>query len=789
MSASSSKPLSCTSCRQRKIKCDRKHPCNNCHAAGIECVIPNRVRAPRVNKPKADSRDSELLRRINRLESLLSKNDVAKALMAGAKVADGEVEPEAEDATEYPKSLGSPNEGSTVSKARSVRIADLPEILPDRLDEKFAFFVKVQEQQNRHQSAHFWTNLGLEFHGLRQLLEHTTSEDDDDGEDINSPSTSSNTGASPSGFLFATPGSPASQHISYPSNTDRKRLLEIFFNNVQPLFKLLHKSTFYNIFHRDNIVAELLDEDGRIKFGSIEAVNFAVYFAAIMSITPEECQRTFQQPKHILIAQYQSATEKALLRADILNTVEIVALEGLVVYIMALRYHNRTRSSWPLIALAIRLAQSQGLHRMPDRMEISAFQSEQRRRLWWQIILLDMRAAEDRGTEPMILEESYNTELPSNLNEDDYAFSEKVELAAFHELKKSLSEGSHNFVSNPPSLPSKLKTVTDMTLSLMIMEMAVVYRRLNFPPPRTKVFLEAEEKEVIVKKFADDIESKYLAGCDPTNKTVWITYMFGRILVLKLSLSIRYPVHFRRGRASPAQYSRKQGLQTAISLLTILDILDENTVECGFGWYFASHVPWHAVAVMLAELSQNPNSGLAQQAWAIIDKSFKKWTDRMAGAKDGMPWKPINLLLQKARAARDRVAPQSAPPAPSAPSPPPIPSVPRAAPAEDWNMTSPSSGNHQPLNAAASLSGRSPDNVSNSMYNLGMFYPLDPAQAPPTGFSTGLDSFPQFDMDLPNMNDSPGNNINWDDWNNFIHTTSADIPGGTDILWDLPMQF
>src|SRR6201996_7377678 len=59
---------SCVTCRKRKVKCDKKHPCSNCARAGIECVFPAPGRAPR--KPRKPQ-DPDLAERLRRLESLV----------------------------------------------------------------------------------------------------------------------------------------------------------------------------------------------------------------------------------------------------------------------------------------------------------------------------------------------------------------------------------------------------------------------------------------------------------------------------------------------------------------------------------------------------------------------------------------------------------------------------------------------------------------------------------------------------------------------------------------------
>lgn len=59
---------SCVTCRRRKVRCDKRHPCANCNKGSIECVFPNPGRAPRkARKPP----DTELLARLRRLEGVV----------------------------------------------------------------------------------------------------------------------------------------------------------------------------------------------------------------------------------------------------------------------------------------------------------------------------------------------------------------------------------------------------------------------------------------------------------------------------------------------------------------------------------------------------------------------------------------------------------------------------------------------------------------------------------------------------------------------------------------------
>ena len=60
---------SCLACRQRKVRCDRQHPCSNCSRFGTECIFPpGPGRAPK--RPRG-TRDARLQERLWRLENLV----------------------------------------------------------------------------------------------------------------------------------------------------------------------------------------------------------------------------------------------------------------------------------------------------------------------------------------------------------------------------------------------------------------------------------------------------------------------------------------------------------------------------------------------------------------------------------------------------------------------------------------------------------------------------------------------------------------------------------------------
>lgn len=88
-------PLSCTHCRQRKIKCDKKYPCSPCSRSNLNCVFPERARHPKKKSAGSKATNDELMRRLGRMEELIDKMKTEGKDVNGKKlVEDGSTSPD-----------------------------------------------------------------------------------------------------------------------------------------------------------------------------------------------------------------------------------------------------------------------------------------------------------------------------------------------------------------------------------------------------------------------------------------------------------------------------------------------------------------------------------------------------------------------------------------------------------------------------------------------------------------------------------------------------------------------
>lgn len=262
--------------------------------------------------------------------------------------------------------------------------------------------------------------------------------------------------------------------------------------NVAPLILILHKPTIRNLVRKAATNAEFLD-------ATSEALVFSVYFAAVMSMKPAECRKQLGVDHQSAIQHYRFAAEQALSRADFLHARCVSILQAAVLFLIVTWRCDDVRFAWAMTALVYRLAQGLGLHRDGEKLGISPFETEIRRRLWWYIYLLDSQTSEHQAMSPQIYEGTYDTEFPLNLNDDD--------------------------LSPEATVPFQERSgFCEMTFCLIRCEINVKYRRLlkrtgpGLGAPRRSV----EDTTHALTDMSTFIEKKCLQFCDLSVPIQWV---------------------------------------------------------------------------------------------------------------------------------------------------------------------------------------------------------------------------------------------------------------------------
>lgn len=405
----------------------------------------------------------------------------------------------------------------------------------------------------------------------------------------------------------------------HPTTAQTFALWKIYEQNIAPLVSLLHRPTAWRILSEAATRVESLDKN-------TEALVFAIYLSAVISMSPEQAQRELGEDRDSAINRFRFATEQALARANFLHSQNLTLLQAAVLFLTVIRTHDASRFVWTLVPVVIRFATSLGIHRDGTNFGLSPYETEIRRRLWWHICILDVRSAEDYGMDPIIHDEDYDTQLFLNVNDED--------------LTQEMSDP-----------PTERVGMTDVTFSLMRSELVIAYRRVMYTPLRTRVIPKLEQRLNLVKNLNEKLQALIIRHCDMSIPLHWLTATLGRLVVAKLWLIVHHPMIKDERPTMMPHEMRDQMLRTSVEMIEFSHFLETNQETTCWGWLFNSYNSWPAVAFVLAEVCLRPPSPDVDRGWAAVNAVFRSW-EKQGWQTKGVPFRPLSKLMKRAMDVR-----------------------------------------------------------------------------------------------------------------------------------------
>jgi hypothetical protein len=123
-------------------------------------------------------------------------------------------------------------------------------------------------------------------------------------------------------------GSRKSLRSLHPQPANMSTLWVAFTENVNPLNKIIHVPSAQKI-----VVDAISDLDGISKPSN--ALLFAFWFAGVASLQESECLSLLGESKKSLLVKYRYATQKALLAANYLRSLDLCVLQAFVIYLVS----------------------------------------------------------------------------------------------------------------------------------------------------------------------------------------------------------------------------------------------------------------------------------------------------------------------------------------------------------------------------------------------------------------------------------------------------------------------
>lgn len=274
-----------------------------------------------------------------------------------------------------------------------------------------------------------------------------------------------------------------------------------------------------------------------------------------------------------------------------------------------------------MVGLLVRIARAINIHReLPGE---TVFMAELKRRLWYGIVFLDCYASLDRGSEPAIHPDTFNRDLPSHVNDDD-----------FDEFTTTLA--------------SREGEITDMSLALIAMEGSALSLQMAIPEdlPSGQKW---QQRLEMAYAFQKKVNEKYIRHLNPDNVSHRVVAGVGTAASHSMILRAVRPMQHHPSN-TPPRVDSPWVMQLALNILRHSDRMWEGSAGL---WRRMPWVPWHAMAVTFAGLCSIRGTALANEAWILVEKAMARYEASVADSKNGMLWRPLEKLRKKASAFRD----------------------------------------------------------------------------------------------------------------------------------------
>ncbi|PGH02622.1 hypothetical protein GX51_04505 [Blastomyces parvus] len=616
---SSSMPYSCVLCYQRKVKCDRHDPCSACVKAGASCMF----RAPPApRRRKKNSPESALLSRLKRYEEILRSHGIDfDGAQNGAQGAPKTSPPS-------PATDGPDRDGT-----------NLPVRTKSNMDQtKEAGELVTAEGRSKYFTGTLWMSLRDELPNTRELLYNQCSSDE---EQPYTPELGLSYLPTIDEHLFILGSANSGRQLTalHPQPVHIFKLWQVFLDNVNPLVKIFHASTV-----QQEILAGAADLENVSK--ATEALMFAIYACSVTSMTDHDCQSQLSETKSVLLTRYRFATKQALINVGFMKSSDLTVVDAFVLYLISIRRAFDHQILWIYSGILLRIAQRIGLHRDGSILGLSVFETEMRRRLWWQIISLDIYSSELSGVGTSLLRHPWDTRMPLNVNDSDLSPDMK----------------------HPPI---EHTGPTEMLFRLIQCQVGnfLRERQAKFSPGSNwrdigGCGMSIEDKNKLVDELEALLEQKYLRFCDPSIPLHLAALLIGRCVLAV----VRTPPRRLNDRGtSDSQVdeikdkkTRDLLFATSVKVLEFDNMMRTTESTKRYLWHADVSFQWHAIICTLTELRVRTTGPDIDAAWHQVEMLFANRPQLLTKFKNAL-YVAIGNLVLKAWAAREKALVESMP--------------------------------------------------------------------------------------------------------------------------------
>jgi len=272
-----------------------------------------------------------------------------------------------------------------------------------------------------------------------------------------------------------------------------------------------------------------------------------------------------------------------------------------------------------------------GLHRDGERLGLSPFHSEIRRRLWWHLLSRDSRAGEDYGLENTnSLLRTTEVNLPTNIDDTD-------------------------LYPGVQQLPAPKVGWTAMTFSLINIDLAKSMQKVASAAASSSASVPPNEnvRAQIIEETKLRIEER-LSKCNPVIPQQRLAILCSRFLIRKLNFITRIQWILLQRTDPNADFATEENLIEALEILEPRLGSEDGLLE-QFAWARKAYPQYHVAMYVLWHLCHKPEGPSIDRAWRAIKTLFSEELLDESAMGFGSKSAVLTALKTKALSMREKI--------------------------------------------------------------------------------------------------------------------------------------
>lgn len=465
-----------------------------------------------------------------------------------------------------------------------------------------AGFLTLNDGLSSYFDSGFWGKLFEQSEDLYKMLENQTASavpPDDTllgSHDVSSPSLN------------------ASQFMPNPEQS--AKLLDLFFERIEPFIGILHEPTF----RRDSQLWNLGGVPHITEFGALLS---AVYALTVHILPAETISSVFPgSAKETVADRFCAAARAVLALANVMKTRSLLTFQALLYWTTCLYERGEPESADGAVGIANQLARRLGIHKDPSTLNVPPFQAELRCRAWNHLVYLNTRPNVFEGMDVWPVLEHSSSFFPASIHDTDWQNWLQARLQPVPETS-----------NRRPKFPILRRQFASLTCFLLQVTP-------QLPIAEADEILNSVQAQLIDTYYGTFDRSQVLQKFEALCVRLW----FERLI---LSLDV---AHLKAGRKQGDAF-KNELYDKALSLLALVARAEAAAAAFGWAWLFRTDPEFVAVSLILCHVI-NRMEKLSQeqvhQGWGSVEEFFQRHDNDDFSLRGTSAWKIIDHYKQQA---------------------------------------------------------------------------------------------------------------------------------------------